>query len=124
MIEELLNIMHAIEALQGGERVFAGFALSSIVLATIAGVLLLITWLFRLPSPSGGDVAFAYFAGLLPHFIVWSLFVIPGFAADGFMGAAVTIFRILLWTVGTVISYTLIVLLAGGIAYKIAKVRQ
>ena len=40
------------------------------------------------------------------------------------MGAAVTIFRILLWTVGTVISYTLIVLLAGGIAYKIAKVRQ
>ena len=124
MIEELLNIMNAIEALQGGERVFAGFALSSIVLATIAGVLLLITWLFKLPSPSGGDVAFAYFAGLLPHFIVWSLFVIPGFAADGFMGAAVTIFRILLWTVGTVISYTLIVLLAGGIAYKIAKVRQ
>ena len=124
MIEELLNIMNAIEALQGGERVFAGFTLSSIVLATIAGVLLLITWLFKLPSPSGGDVAFAYFAGLLPHFIVWSLFVIPGFAADGFMGAAVTIFRILLWTVGTVISYTLIVLLAGGIAYKIAKVRQ
>lgn len=124
MIEELLNIMNAIEALQGGERVFAGFALSGIVLATIAGSLLLITWLFKLPSPSGGDVAFAYFAGLLPHFIVWLLFVLPGFAADGFMGVAVAIFRVLLWVVGTFISYTLIVLLAGGIAYKIAKVRQ
>lgn len=125
MIEEQVsNMISALNALQGGERVFAGFALSGIVLATIAGVLLLITWLFKLPSPSGGDVAFAYFAGLLPHFIVWSLFVIPGFATDGFMGAAITIFRVLLWVVGTFISYTLIVLLAGGIAYKIAKVRQ
>lgn len=124
MIEELLNIMHAIEALQGGERVFAGFALSGIVLATIAGVHLFIAWLFRAPSPSGGDVAFLYAAGLIPHFIVWLLFVSPGFAAVGFMGVAVTIFRVLLWAVGTFISYTLIVLLAGGIAYKIAKVRQ
>lgn len=125
MIEEQVsNIISALNALQGSERVFAGFALSGIVLATIAGVLLFISWLFRAPSPSGGDVAFLYFAGLIPHFIIWWLFVSPGFAADGFMGAAVTIFRLLLWVVGTFISYTLIVLLAGGIAYKIAKVRQ
>ena len=124
MIEKLTDIAHAIEALQGGERVFAGFALSSIVLATIAGVSLFISWLFRSPSPSGGDVSFWYFAGLIPHFIVWLFFVIPGFAADGFMGTAVTIFRLLLWVVGTFISYTLIVLLTGGIAYKIATVRQ
>lgn len=125
MIEEQVsNIISALGALQGGERVFAGFALSSIVLATIAGVHLFIAWLFRAPSPSGGDVAFLYAAVLIPHFIVWLVFVLPGFAADGFMGTVVTIFRVLLWVVGTFISYTLIVLLAGGIAYKIAKVRQ